>query len=107
LPRDNFRRERERRIRSAFEFDNLYWKIVCRNPLPPRHVGRCGEMKSGWPVEVFSQKTFYCINCGQVIIATSEDRVRRAKISCPKCNQKYKLHVPYATHEVETIQYEK
>jgi len=107
LPRDNFRRERERRIRSAIEFDNLYWKIVRRDQSHARRVIDYGQTKQNSSLmEVPSQKTFHCTNCGQVIITTSEDRAKRARVSCSKCNEKYKLHPPYVTHEGETIQYE-
>jgi hypothetical protein len=107
LPRDNFRRERERRIRSAIEFDNLYRKITRRDPSPSRRVIGCDQMEQNNSLmEVSSQKTFHCTNCGQVIVTTSEDRAKRARVSCLRCNEKYKLHPPYVTHEGETIQYE-
>ena len=107
MPRDIFRRERERRIRSAIEFDNLYWQMIRRNPLPVRYIINSGEIKqSDSLAEVPSLKTFHCTNCGQAIVTTDEDRTRRMKVQCPKCNEEYKLHPPYATHEGETIQYE-
>jgi DNA-directed RNA polymerase subunit RPC12/RpoP len=107
LPKDNFRRERERRIRSAIEFENLYWRTIRRNPLPARYTINNDEIKqSVFLREVPSQKTFHCTNCGQVIVTTDDDRIRRAKIQCPRCNEKYKLHPPYATHGGEIIPYE-
>jgi len=107
LPKDNFRRERERRIRSAIEFNNVYRKIVREGQLPRRSVDGCVEIeKNDSFTEESLEKNFHCTNCGQVIIATKEDRTKRAKVSCPRCNETYKLHPPYATHEGETIQYE-
>ena len=106
LPRDNFRRERERHIREAIQFNKLYWKIIRECPLPGRRVYGCGEIGENNSLKEASvDKTFHCTNCGQMIVATSEDRKKRLKVSCPRCDETYKLHPPYATHEGETIQY--
>lgn len=107
LPRDNFRREREFRDRSAAEFNQLYWKIVRKYPLPGKGADGCVEIEGNeFLKETSSKKTFHCTNCGQVIITTSEDRTKRARISCPRCKETYKLHPPYVTRKGETIQYE-
>jgi len=107
LPRDNFRRERERRTREAIQFNKLYWKIIRAYPLPCRRVYGCSETHENNSLkEASADKMFHCTNCGQMIVATSEGRKKRSRVSCPKCNEIYKLHPSYATHEGETIQFE-
>jgi hypothetical protein len=92
--------------RELGHFGHPRWEKFRRNPLPARRAGSLAEIDGGSPMEAPPQKTSHCTNCRQVTITTLEDRAKRVKISCPKCNQKYKLHVPYVMLKGEMIQNE-
>ena len=112
LPRDNFRREREFRTRSAKEFErvgydhHLFHAHRFSRRLDSGSVQSGKEVEVCQPEEVPLERIFFCSNCGKTIATSIEDRVNRKKVSCPKCNQMYKLHMPYVTHGGEIIQYE-
>ena len=99
MPKDKFRRERERRIVAAIQFENVYRRSLRRHPLPYQLERINKSVKPDLP-----DKSFDC-DCGQEIIATGESRNNREKISCPKCGEVFKLNPEYATNKYGNYRY--
>ena len=104
MPRDNFRRERERRIVSAVQFNNVLTRVLSQD----RYIvyGNNGSKQIEEMHCSVDKKAFQCNNCKKSIISTAEQRINRMKISCMNCGETYKLNPEYATKDGETIQYE-
>lgn len=106
VPKDRFKRERERRIVATIQFENVTKRSLGRYPrrFPPHELKKTNELKrtNTFIKPDLLKKSFEC-DCGQEINTKEKSRNIKEKINCPKCGKVFKLHKGFATSQENEI----